>query len=234
MIQLLREIRNALVHLAYPHVCEGCGTDVLQPDHRLCLVCLSNLPATHFQFYPNNPVEKIFWGRLPLHAATAQYYFSRDSLIQRLMHQVKYRGNRDLAIYLGKRIGTALTGSNRFASVDVVVPLPLNPLKERRRGYNQAALLCEGISGQTGWPVSRNAVVRTSDTESQTRKNRIERWQNMEGQFRVEDGRQIRGKHILLVDDVVTTGATLEACGHALLQEAGTRLSVASLCFSAH
>jgi ComF family protein len=150
------------------------------------------------------------------------------------MHQLKYRGNKEVGLYLGRLMGFALNDSNRFRYVDALVPLPLFPSKERKRGYNQAAVLCEGIAEAMQKPVLNNVVVRTLHTESQTKKNRIERWLNMEGRFDVTKPDLIEGKHLLLVDDVVTTGATLEACGSALLQVPDVKVSLATLCFSSH
>jgi ComF family protein len=231
-MQLLQDIKESITHFLFPHVCEGCGTDVLEQDHFLCLQCLASLPKTEFQFYPNNPVERIFWGRLPVTSATAQFYFTKQSIMQHLMHQLKYRGNKELGTYLGRLMGHALEKSNRFRYVDALIPLPLFPSKEKKRGYNQATVLCEGIGAILGKPVYKDVVIRTTHTESQTKKNRIERWLNMEGRFELSKPSMIEGKHVLLVDDVVTTGATLEACGAILLQAQNLQLSLATLCFS--
>ncbi|RYZ29629.1 MAG: ComF family protein [Chitinophagaceae bacterium] len=231
---LLTVIKESVLHLLFPHVCEGCGTDVLEQDHFLCLKCHSALPKTDFHLYPNNPIEKIFWGRLPLANATAQYYFTKNSAMQHLMHQLKYRGNKELGMYLGRLMGHALNQSNRFRYIDGLIPLPLFPAKERKRGYNQALVLCEGIAEVMGKPVLKNAITRRSHTDSQTKKNRVQRWQNMDGRFEITNEDAIKGKHLLLVDDVVTTGATLEACGSVLLEAENVQLSVATLCFSSH
>jgi ComF family protein len=226
------DLRESLLHLVFPHVCEGCGTDILQQDHFLCLRCLSDLPQTSFHIHSHNPVEKAFWGRLPVTSATAQYYFTRQSVIQHLMHQIKYKGNKELGYYLGKLMGTALGATNRFAYADALVPLPLFPAKEKKRGYNQAKILCEGMASVMIKPVIDNVVYRAVHTETQTKKNRVERWQNIEKGFALSNSHLIEGKHLILVDDVITTGATLEACGRALLQCNDVQLSVASLCFS--
>lgn len=227
---LLTDIKESLLHLVFPHVCAGCGSDVLDSNQPICLRCREALPQTHFEPYSNNPVDKLFWGRLPLIAATAQYYFTRGALIQRLMHAFKYKGDKVLGFYLGQQVGNSLAQTNRFASIDALLPLPLFAGKERARGYNQAAVLCEGIADIFQKPILKNAVIRTTHTESQTRKNRIERWQNIEGRFEVANAQDLAGKHLLLVDDVVTTGATLEACGRAMLNVEGLRLSIATLC----
>jgi predicted amidophosphoribosyltransferase len=177
---LLKEIKDALLHLAFPHVCEGCGTDNLQAGHLLCLRCLSSLPETNFHLHANNPIEKIFWGRIPVTCATSQYYFTKESMMQHLMHQFKYKGNREVGVYFGKLMGRAMAESNRFSLVDVLVPLPLHKLKEHKRGYNQAAILCEGISSVLKKPVLKDVVTRPEQTETQTKKGRIQRCQNME------------------------------------------------------
>lgn len=229
-MQLLADIKESLLHLVFPHVCAGCSTDVLDNAQPICLRCLEALPRTHFEQYSNNPAEKTFWGRLPLIAATAQYYFTKASLVQRLMHEFKYKGNKALGFYLGQQLGYSLATTNRFMNIDALVPLPLFAAKERARGYNQATVLCEGVADVLQKPVLKNAVVRTSYTESQTKKSRTERWQNMEGRFEMADAQAMAGKHLLLVDDVVTTGATLEACGRTLLEGNDVRLSVATLC----
>lgn len=227
---MLTDVKEALLHLVFPHVCAGCGSDVLDADKPLCLRCAGQLPYTEFARFANNPIEKLFWGRLPLAAAAAAFYFSKQSLMQRLMHQFKYRGAKTVGVYLGRQTGLQLMQSDRFDSIDALVPLPLFVSKERARGYNQAAVLCDGISGVLQKPVLTNAVVRRTHTESQTHKNRIDRWQNIEGRFEVTDHTKLQNRHVLLVDDVVTTGATLEACGRALLAVPGLQLSIATLC----
>lgn len=176
----------------------------------------------------------MFWGRLAVTHATAQYYFTKESLMQHLMHQLKYRGNKELGLYLGRLMGHALAATNRFSQIDALVPLPLFPSKEKKRGYNQAEILCNGIAEVLKKPVLKNAIIRTHHTESQTKKNRIERWQNMEGRFDLIAPQAVAEKHLLLVDDVVTTGATLEACGFELARGENTRVSIATLCYSGH
>jgi len=229
---LFSQLKEALLHLAYPHVCEGCGTDVLPVDAMLCLQCLSALPRTQFEQHRNNPVEKLFWGRMPLVRGSAFCYFTKRSAMQHLMHALKYRGNQDAGIYLGRLIGHSLNNAGSFADVDALVPLPLYASRERKRGYNQAALLCKGISEILNKPVFPKAVRRKKSTHTQTAMGRVERWQNMEGGFELADATVVAGRHLLLVDDVVTTGATLEACGKELLKAEGAQLSIATLCYA--
>ena len=228
MIQL-QEIKRSFLHLLFPHVCTGCGSDILSEETVLCMRCMDTMPETNFENHPDNPVEKIFWGRIPLAGATSQFYFTKESLMQHLMHQFKYKGNKELGRQLGSIMGMQILKSGRF-NVDALIPLPLFPAKEKRRGYNQATILCEGIAGVLNIPILNNIILRPQHTETQTRKGRIERWKNMEGKFLLTNPAIICNKHLLLVDDVITTGATLEACGHELLQAKNVRLSVATLC----
>ena len=232
MLQKLKSYLNDFSHLLYPHNCEGCGTDVLNDDAILCTKCLFDLPETNFTNTKNNPVEKIFYGRLNIIAATAAYYFTKDSLLQHLMIQLKYRNNKDVGFFLGKQLGYQLQESERFNEVDVLVPLPLNPKKEKKRGYNQAMIICEGIASVWQKPVLKNALIRTQFTETQTLQDRIHRWQNMQHVFAMADKNSLQGKHVLLVDDVITTGATLEACGNTIVNIPNTQLSIATLAWT--
>jgi ComF family protein len=225
----LKQIKNSLLHLLFPHVCIGCGSDVLETASELCVRCIETLPKTNFEMHTDNPVEKLFWGRLPLMAATAQYYFTKESLMQHLMHQFKYKGNRELGLQLGRLMGERLMQSDRFKA-DALVPLPLFPAKEKKRGYNQSAVLCQGIAEVMNIPVLHKAVTRPHHTETQTKKGRMERWANIEGKFSIANKPVIENKHILLVDDVVTTGATLDSCATELLQAQHVQVSIACLC----
>lgn len=225
------EIKDAFLHLLFPHVCSGCGSDILNEETALCMRCTYALPETNFEMHPNNPVEKIFWGRLPLVAATSQFYFTKESLMQHLMHQLKYKRNKELGIQFGKMMGEQLLRSGRFR-VDALVPLPLFPAKEKKRGYNQATILCQGMAQSMKIPILEKAIIRPQHTETQTKKGRIERWKNMEGKFILDNAAALSNKHLLLVDDVVTTGATLETCGNEMLKAGNVQLSIATLCIA--
>ena len=222
-------ILSPLVHLFYPHVCSGCGSDLVNDDNLLCLKCINDLPHTNFAMHANNPVEKIFWGRVPITAAMSEFYFTKETLIQTLIHEFKYKGNKDLGLYLGAMMGKSLLNSQRFSKIEALVPLPLFADKEFKRGFNQATILCTGIGVILNVPVIKNNVVRKRFTETQTKKHRTERWENVEGSFEINNIKELKGKHILLVDDVITTGATLEACGAEILNIEGTQLSIATL-----
>jgi ComF family protein len=221
-----------LLHLFFPHTCAGCGTDVLSQEQLLCLHCINDLPSTNFFDQRGNPVEQIFYGRIRIVAAACGYFFTKDSLLQNLITQLKYRGNKELGFYLGRLLGNFLMKSARFADVDALVPLPLNARREKKRGYNQATALCNGIASVWNKPVLERNIIRTVDTETQTHKGRISRWENMDGIFAVINPAELENKHLLLVDDVVTTGATLEACGSEILKVNGTALSITTLAYT--
>jgi ComF family protein len=228
----LKELLRGFLHLFYPHVCKGCGSDVIEDENLLCLQCINNLPYTNFSVHANNPVEKIFWGRLPLTAAMSEFYFAKGTVIQRLVHEFKYKGNKDVGMYLGAMMGSSLISNNRFKKIDALIPLPLYADKEHKRGFNQANILCEGIAEMMNIPVIKGNVIRKRFTQTQTKKHRQERWQNVEGSFKVDNIAQLKDKHLLLVDDVITTGATLEACGKEILIIDNVKLSVATLAYA--
>jgi ComF family protein len=231
----LTAIKNYIddfLHLFFPHVCAGCDNDVLNTDDELCAACLNSLPETGFLSTQNNPVEKIFYGRIKIHNAGSAFYFNKDSVIQELIIQLKYRNNKNAGKFLGKLLGQRLLESKRFDDVDVIVALPLNDKKLYKRGYNQSLAIVEGITSVWNKKVAENAVGRILFTETQTQKDRIARWRTMENVFEVYDASLLENKHVLLVDDVVTTGATLEACSSAILKVPGVKLSLATVAYT--
>ena len=230
IMNLIRQITRSLTHLFFPNVCHGCSSDLVNVQQLLCLQCLHRLPYTNFHLHGGNPVEKIFWGRLPVMHAAAVFYLTKNSVLQQLLYQLKYNGKKEVGDYCGRLMGQCIKDTP-MGSVDALVPLPLFPKKERMRGYNQSTLLCEGIASVTGVPVWKDVLQRVTTTSTQTRKNRVERWQNMEGRFLAAGTAKLRDRHVLLVDDVITTGATLEACGSEVVA-AGGSLSILTLGYS--
>lgn len=217
--------------IIYPHNCAACGNDVLGKSHLLCWNCLNSLPLTGFETQTNNLVSQLFAGRIPVEMATAFLFFSKDSKVQHLVHQIKYKGKKDLGHYLGTLMGHTIQQANRDR-IDLIVPVPLNKRKLAIRGFNQAKILADGISEVLQKPVAEVAVVRSKFTETQTRKNRIGRWQNVEDVFELGNTNGLENKRVLLVDDVVTTGATLEACSQILLKISGLKLSIGALAYA--
>ena len=229
---LIKTAIDSLTHLFFPHICAGFGTDVINKDQLLCLACTDRLPLRNYYAHADNPVEKTFWGRIPLNHAASYLYFNKDSIVQQLMHQFKYKGNQEIGLYFGRKMGSAISAAARFQSPDFLIPLPLHPQRQKKRGYNQAEVLCRGMAQSLAIPVLEQVVSRTMQTETQTHKNRESRWQNMEGKFILNHPSLLENKHVMLVDDVITTGATLEACGIELLKARGLLLSIATLAYT--
>lgn len=223
---------QTLLHLFFPHYCMGCLTDLTSRHQLICPICEYHLPMTGFADLQNNPVEKIFRGRLSTTSATAAYYFTRNTLLQEMIFSLKYQQKKEVGYWLGRKLGHSLANSHRFQSIDCIIPLPLHKEKELARGYNQAAVIAEGIGQLMHKPVHHLAVIREKFTLSQTRQTRDNRWLNMQNIFRVSQPNLLMNKHCLLVDDVITTGATLEACGKTLLQVPGCQISVATVAYT--
>lgn len=220
---------EALLHMFYPHLCKGCAMDISQKEQQLCTACLASLPFTGFEKHTENPAEKIFFGRTNILSAMGLLYFTKDSLVQSLIHQIKYESAKELAIFMGKMMGRALLNEARFGGIDLLLPLPLTPGREKQRGYNQSTLLAEGISSILNIPVKTTLLQRRSSQGTQTHKSREERWLQMHRQFVCPNPSAIQGRTILLVDDVITTGATLDACASILNGIPGVKTSIAAL-----
>ncbi len=222
----MQKYLTSLADFVFTHTCTICSKELYTQDHLICWQCLENLPITKFEQHNENPVSKYFYGRIQFSIAAAWLYFSKSSAVQQLIHLYKYRNEKELAIYLGRQMGYALQKTDWINTVDVIIPLPLNKKKLLKRGYNQAYLLSQGIGEVLQKPVEQLAVIRTKFTETQTRKSRIQRWLNVEEVFDVENAELLNDKHILLIDDVVTTGATLEACAQKMIHVPGIKISV--------
>lgn len=229
MLHTITHYADVLLHMIYPHLCKGCAIDIPQQEQQLCAACLASLPFTQFEKHADNPAEKIFFGRTNVHAATGLLYFTKDSLVQSLVHQIKYEGAKELAVFMGKMMGRAILNEARFSAIDLLLPLPLTRGREKQRGYNQSTLLAEGISSVLQVPINTKSLQRLSSQGTQTHKSREERWLQMHRQFVCPSPEVLVGKHILLVDDVITTGATLDACSGILNALPGVKTSVATL-----
>ena len=225
---MLRELYQTI----YPHVCYGCSADLAKTECWLCSICKSNLPITHFHRYTSNPVFQLFAGRVPLIQASSYYLFIKESAVQHLLHALKYKNVSNLGVAIGEWYAEELRNDGAYNSIDTIIPIPLHKSKLQKRGYNKSEMFAKGLSKQLNKPVNNSSVVRAMATSTQTRKNRIERWGNVEFVFRVEEDDTLINKHILLVDDVITTGATLEACANQILKIQGTSISIATIAFA--
>lgn len=228
MRNLLRPFED-LLGLFYPHLCLACGKNAPPYRQDICTPCKATLPETNFHLEKENPFTERFWGRVDLHAGAALYLFTKRGRVQHLIHNLKYKGKREVGITLGRRYGYYLRRSPYFIESEIIVPVPLHPRKERMRGFNQSEMFAKGLSESMGIPYLKNGLKRTAHTASQTKKSRLDRLENMEGTFAVGKEKALQGKHILLVDDVLTTGSTLEACAAELLKVPGATVSMATI-----
>ncbi len=217
------------IELFFPRNCCICGKPLVGDEKEICLDCLFNLPEALGAKGDDNLVARRLRGRVPLEAAYALLLFKRKNSTQTLLHQIKYKGNEQLANIMGHQMGRDLAQNPAFNDIDIIIPVPLHPRKIRIRGYNQSLLLCKGIVDEFSRPISDNNLIRIQFTETQTQKNREERIDNMKGVFALRNPDALKGKHILLVDDVITTGATTEACWRTLKTVEGLKISLAAL-----
>lgn len=229
---LLKYILSDLLSLLFPRLCCGCGTDLYRGEALICSTCMYRLPYTDYHIHLKNKAAKQFWGRLPCNAVMSLLHFKKGARVQQLIHQLKYRGRKDLGLKLGNMIAEKLAESPFYTGIDLIVPVPLHKSRERLRGYNQSKYIADGIAEVLKVPVNAACLVRQKTTKSQTRKGRYQRFENMQTAFAVKDVLAFKDKHILLVDDVMTTGATLEACGLELLTCQPQKLSIATVAFA--
>jgi ComF family protein len=223
---------EALVHVFYPSLCYGCNNELIQGDQYICLQCQIEMGRTYFESIRDNSVEKLFWGRADIQCAASTFYYVDKTPLQQIVHHIKYRQEKELGIHMGEIMGIHGSGLFTECKTDLCIPMPLHPKKEYKRGYNQATLLCEGMYKQTGIPYNEKVLVRNENTRTQTKKSRIERWENVAAVFDVCEPLIIKDKHILLVDDVVTTGASTEACVNRLMQHGAKTVGIYSLAFT--
>lgn len=223
------ELLNNIISLLYPEVCAACGEVLIRDEKIVCMKCQYLLPKTGYELHLDNPLSKLFWGRVPFHAVTACFFFSKKGKIQHLIHELKYKSNREAGHFLGMEMGKILQKAPLFQDVDYLIPIPLHPKRQHQRGYNQSEVIARGIQEIMKQKVSTTHLIRSINTATQTKKSREERYENMKNIFVVNKQDELAGKHILLIDDVITTGATLEACGNALIQIPNIKISIATV-----
>lgn len=216
-----------LLNLFFPKVCLGCNGFLGDHQAYLCLSCRHELPVTNFHFNNSTAVKEVLYGRVQLELATALLHFSKKGIVQQLMHNLKYRGQESVGVFLGEWLGAELRSLEAYKSVEVVVPVPLHRSKLKKRGYNQVAKFGKAIANALKVPYNDKVLVKTTNTHTQVFKDRLRRILNNEAVFALKEPQSFKGKHVLLVDDIITTGATIEACSRVLSQTPGIKLSVA-------
>ena len=223
------KLLKSLVNLLFPRVCAACGNILLEGEDCVCTTCRFLLPKTGYENNPDNPLAQMFYGQMPFNAVMAEFFFSKTGKVQHLIHGLKYHHCRENGIFLGQEIGKSLLKAPDYQGIDFIIPIPLHPKKEKLRGYNQSHVISEGIHEIMNVPIAEKSLVRSVFTNTQTKKSREERYQNVKDIFELKKTEQLQGKHVLLVDDVLTTGATLMSAGKALLHAEGIKISVATV-----
>lgn len=222
-------ILHEFSHLFFPNVCIVCGEELLHSEVTVCLRCLYKLPRTNNFREKDNDVEQLMAGRIPFERIASFCVYAKGGILPPLIHQLKYYQKKEIGTLLGRLFGEDLTGSDFLNPVNMIVPVPLHPKKERSRGYNQAELIARGLSEATSLPVSVGNLIRVIYNPTQTKRTKTQRWENVRNIFEVKQPQEFTDKHLLLVDDVITTGSTLEACGLALQKCKGLKISIATL-----
>jgi len=216
-------------NLLFPNLCIVCGENLIQTELHICLTCLHSIPKTNYHLLTDNPIEKRFWGKVPIYKGTAFFFFYKGSPFQKLLHALKYKGNKEIGEVLGKYAAIELLDSPDFKTIDVIIPVPLHPKKYKLRGYNQSEWIAKGLSSILEKPLDIQTLCRVQENTTQTKKTVFERYENTEGIFQISNKESLIGKHVLLVDDVLTIGSTLEACAKALLSIKGVKVSIFTL-----
>lgn len=233
-------INNVLMHkiflnvfeIFFPETCLNCHDVLEKKGIYLCFSCLTELPLTDFSNRQENELEKSFMGRIPLKGGTSLFFFTNKGVVQRLIHQMKYHHKPEIGVFLAKWLAEEMRQSKRFDNVQCIVPVPLHPIKQKKRGFNQVHLFAETLSDQLNIDCYKNCLVRKKNKKTQTQKNRWARMHAKKTEYSVVDSKLLKNKHVLLVDDVITSGATMQACSDALLDVSGISLSLASMAFT--
>jgi ComF family protein len=217
-----------LFQIFYPHICCACGNALSFQQSFVCTTCLHTLPFTNFWSSPANAMEQHLWGRFNFEQAVALFYFEKSSGVQNLLHELKYRNQKQLGIFLGEMLGARMK-QHLSDSFDFIIPVPLHSEKEKIRGYNQSLLFAQGLANELKCEASKDFLIRTQATETQTHKNLFQRLDNVASVFELKNATLLQNKNVLLVDDVLTTGATIEACAKQLNSIQNLRMSVATI-----
>lgn len=225
------KIINDINYVLLPPVCFGCNAQLIRGEHHLCTVCRYDLPITEFNFTQENAVDRIFIGKVPIAKAISFLYFSKKGIVMRLLHHLKYGNQPQIGGFLGKWFGELLITQGNLPKFDMVIPVPLHPKKRRKRGYNQVDAFGKQLANYVKAPYVTKVLVKKTNTSTQTKKNRLDRLLKPEGVFKISDTVDIEGKNILLVDDVITTGATIVSCAKALLRVKNVTIYVATIAF---
>lgn len=215
-----------LVDLFYPKLCAACDSHLQSGELDICIQCVFLLPKTYYWDYDENPIEQLFKGRLKIDGACSFVHFTKGGIVQQMLHRLKYEEQREIGCALGRLFAQQLMAKNKFVDVDLIVPIPLHFKKEKRRGFNQSMEIARGVAEILGVKINRSNLTRQIATETQTRKSRYDRSTNVASVFSCPNPNAFKGKSVILIDDVITTGSTLEAAGKILLDAGVAKLYI--------
>jgi len=218
--------------LFFPEICLSCHEHLVNNEYTICVKCRHDLPLTNFSFEKDNSVEKSFYGRIPIENATALFYFLKKGKVQLLIHELKYNKQQQVGDFIGNWLGSEMLESNRFKNIDYIIPVPLHKKKLKTRGYNQVTTFGKSLSQKLNSTFNDTYLIKVSSTKTQTKKLRLDRWKNVQELFVVQHQNNLKNKHILLIDDIITTGATLEACCKAFDNIKGLKISIACMAYT--
>lgn len=223
---------SSLIEYVYPNICVVCKTELGNNQNHICFNCSSELPKTYFENYTSpSPLDELFWGRIQIQNTYSFLFFEKGNACQKILHQIKYKSNKPLAIEMGRKLAYGILSDQRFESIDVLIPIPLHPKKQFQRGYNQSELLVEGVNEILKTKIDTENVIRTKANTTQTKKSRFKRYDNVENIFDMKTPGLYDGKHIALLDDAITTGSTIEACVR-IIQEKNPAVRISLISFA--
>lgn len=225
----LSNILNDVNSVMFPRLCFGCNARLYRGEQILCTFCRNQLPLTEYSFNEENAVDRIFYGRTDIKKASSFLFYTEDGIVQNLIHHLKYRNQQQIGEFIGDWYGSILFNNRELTDIDCIIPVPLHRNKLKKRGYNQVSLFAEKLAKHLNAEYLPDILLKTANTKTQTRKRRISRWQNSRELYELKNTSVLSNKKLLLVDDVITTGATIEACAKALLCSPNVQISVASM-----
>ena len=216
----------------YPDLCVNCENQLEKNENTVCTFCRHDLPLTNFTNYSENKIAKTFYGRIIIEKANTLLFYRKDGITKKLIHELKYKGNEEIGSFFGNWLGEILKQNNEFSDINLIVPVPLHPKKLKQRGYNQVSKFGEKLSYHLKKPFLENVLLRTSTSKTQTFKARFERFNNNDTKFQSNNTSSFKNKHILLIDDVITTGATIESCAKELQKTEGVKISILTMAYT--
>lgn len=231
-MNVFKEYINDFLSLIFPELCQACGNNLYKGEEIICTYCQQHLPYSNFHLDNNNPVAKQFWGKTKFEATCACFHFRKGGKVQNLLHQLKYRKQKEIGIKIGRIYGYQLKYAEPYNSTEIIIPVPLHPSKLRIRGYNQSESFAIGLAESMNISVDTTTLIKTNANETQTKKNRFQRFENVEHIYKIKDFNKLSGKHILLVDDVITTGSTIEACVECLSAIPNVKISITAIAYA--